>query len=67
MNITINDLDIRSSYSIFDLDTGHFIYSWMDTEEYDDFPFDVAFLPVVGLRAMDGVLIIDTRTGNVAP
>lgn len=26
--------------------------------------YDIALLPVVGLRSVDGVLYIDTRTGN---
>lgn len=64
MNITINDLDIRSPYRVYDIDTGHFIFSWLDMTASGDIPPDVALLPVVGLRAMSGVLFIDTHTGN---
>lgn len=64
MNITINDLPITSAYRVFDLDTGHFIFSWLDTKANGDIPPDIAILPVVGLRSMSGVLFIDTRTGN---
>lgn len=64
MNIIINDLPITSSYRVYDIDTGHYIFTWTDTEQYGDIPPDIALLPVIGLRSVDGVLYIDTRTGN---
>jgi hypothetical protein len=64
MNATINDLNIHSPYRVYDLDTGHYVFSWLDTNAWGDIPPDIATLPVVGLRAMNGVLYIDTRTGN---
>lgn len=64
MNITINDLDIRLPYRVYDLDTGHYVFSWLDTNACGDIPPDIAALPVVGLRVMSGVLYIDTHTGN---
>ena len=60
----INDLPITSSFRVYDIDTGHYIFSWTDTEAYGDIPPDIAMLPVVGLRSVDDVLYIDTRTGN---
>ena len=63
MNIIINDLPINTPYTVYDIDTGHYIFSWMDTSEPGDIPPDIAILPVAGLRSFDGVLYIDTHTG----
>lgn len=64
MGIMINDLPVTSLYRVYDLDTGHYIFSWLDRSAPGDIPPDVATLPVVGLRSVDGVLYIDTHTGN---
>lgn len=63
MDVIINDLPITSPFRVYDIDTGHYIFSLLDTSQYGDVPPDVATLPVVGLRSVDGVLYIDTRTG----
>lgn len=62
--LTINDLPITASYTVYDLDTGHHVFTWLDTERYGDLPPDIAILPVVGIRSAYGILQIDTRTGN---
>ena len=58
--ITIADLDIRSRYQVYDINLGHYIFSYLDTSEAGDVPPDIALLPVHGLRTIDNVLIIDT-------
>ena len=63
MNITINDLPITCPFRVYDIDTGHYIHSWLNPNDAGDIAPDVAILPVVGLRSVDGVLYIDTRTG----
>ena len=60
----INDLPIASAYRVYDIDTNSYIFSWLDRNASGDIPPDVALLPVVGLRSIDGVLYIDTHTGN---
>lgn len=67
MDITINDLPISSAYCVYDIDTASFIFSWLDRTAAGDVPPDIAVLPVVGIRSVDGVLYIDTRTGISIP
>lgn len=62
MNITINDLPVTVPFRVYDMSKGHYIYSMLDRTFYGDVPPDIAILPVVGLRAVGGVLYIDTRT-----
>ena len=64
MNIIINDLPITSPFRVYDIDTGHYVFSLLDLSHGGDVPPDVAMLPVIGIRSVDGVLYIDTRTGN---
>ena len=64
MSIIINDLPINTPFRVYDIDTGHYIHSWLNPHEAGDLPPDIAVLPVVGLRIMGNVLYIDTRTGN---
>ena len=64
MSIIINDLPIATPYRVYDTDTGHYIFSWLDVRSSGDIPPDIAMLPVDGLRSVDGVLYIDTHTGN---
>ena len=62
MDIIINDLPLTIPFSVYDMTTGHYIYSIMSTDDGGDVPPDVALLPVKGIRAVDGVLYIDTAT-----
>ena len=57
--ITIADLTITSVYRVYDVNKGQFIFSWLDRNVPGDVPPDVATLPVVGLRAVSGILYID--------
>ena len=63
MNIIINDLPITSPYRVYDVIKGQYLFSWLDRSAPGDIPPDIAILPVVGLRSLDGVLYIDTITG----
>jgi len=65
--LVINDIPVTSSYTVYDRDTGHHVFTWFDTEKYGDIPPDIAFLPVDGIRTEGGILCIDTHTGNTAP
>lgn len=56
----INDVDITTAYEVYAVNLGHYIFQWLDVTAPGDIPPDVAMLPVVGLRKMDDVLIIDT-------
>lgn len=62
MNIIINDLPITSPFRVYDISTGHYIFSLLDLNNGGDVPPDIALLPVIGIRSVDGVLYIDTRT-----
>ena len=61
MNITINDLPVTVPFRVYDMNKGY-IYSMLDRTFSGDIPPDIAILPVVGLRAVGGVLYIDTCT-----
>lgn len=58
----VNDLPVSIPFRIYDTTTGHYIFSILFPEDGGDVPPDIAFLPVVGLRAVDGVLYVDVRT-----
>lgn len=60
MDIIINDLPLTIPFQVYDVNKGHYIFSIMSPDDGGDVPPDVALLPVKGLRAIDGVLIIDT-------
>lgn len=62
---TIADLPIDSRYRVYDIVLGQYIYSYLFPDEPGDIPPDVAILPVLGLRAVDNVLYIDTTTKGV--
>ena len=64
MNITINDLPICGKFCVYDIRTGHYIHQYLDPSAPGDIMPDVAVLPVLGLRMMDDVLYIDTRTAE---
>ena len=60
--MTVNDIPIASPFRIYDVTTGHYIHSWLGPDQPGDLAPDIAVLPIVGLRAVDGVLYIDVRT-----
>lgn len=62
--IIINDLPIYGRFCVYDMRTGHYIHQFLDTSAPGDIAPDVAVLPVLGLRTMDDVLYIDTRTAE---
>ena len=62
MNILINDLPLTIPFRVYDMTTGHYIFSIMSPDDGGDVPPDIATLPVVGLRSVDNVLYIDTAT-----
>ena len=62
MNIIINDLPLTIPFRVYDMTTGHYIFSIMSPDDGGDVPPDIATLPVVGIRSVDNVLYIDTAT-----
>ena len=60
--MTVNDLPVSIPFRIYDTTTGHYIFSILDPQQDGDVPPEIAFLPVVGLRAVDNVQYIDVRT-----
>lgn len=62
MDIIINDLPLTIPFRVYDMTTGHFIFSILSKGDSGDMPPDIAMLPVKGLRAVGGVTYIDTAT-----
>lgn len=62
MDIIINDLPLTIPFRVYDMTTGHYIFSILSPDDGGDCPPDIALLPVKGLRAVDGVTYIDTAT-----
>ena len=58
--MTIADIGIVGRFRVYDLNLGHYIYSYLDTTAPGDLPPDIAVLPVLGMRIHDGILYIDT-------
>ena len=56
----ISDIYLSGPFSVYDLDAGHFIYTWTDRTAPGDIPPDIAMLPVIGMRKIGSLLIIDT-------
>lgn len=56
---TIADIEIASPYSVYAINLGHYIFT-PDPDAPGDIPPDIACLPVIGMRAVDSVLYIDT-------
>ena len=61
MGLTINDLPLSLPFRVYDIEKGQCIFSLLEDAESGDVPPDIAFLPVLGLRAVDNVLYIDVR------
>ena len=63
--MTIGELCIDSPFRVFDLNSGNYIYSYLDASAPGDLPFDIACLPVIGMRTVltctSKVLYIDTE------
>lgn len=57
----IADLDISGPFCVFDVCSGHYIFTYLDQAEPGDLPPDIGALPVYGLRSVDSVLYIDTE------
>ena len=62
MDIIINDLPLTIPFRVYDMTTGHYIFSILSPDDGGDVPPDIAMLPVMGLRAVDDVTYIDTAT-----
>ena len=60
MDIIINDLPLTIPFSVYDVSKGHYIFSIMSPDDGGDVPPDIATLPVVGLRSVGSITIIDT-------
>lgn len=58
----INDLTITSSYRVYDINSGRYIFTWDKTQPSGDIPPDIAMLPVIKLAFVGNVLYIDTTT-----
>ena len=52
----INDVPLTIPFRIKDINSGHYIFSILTPDDGGDLPFDIAFLPVVGV-------MIDQKTG----
>lgn len=57
----INDLPITSPYQVFDITSGHYVFSWLDRSAPGDIPPDIAVLPVLRSYYSGPVLIIETE------
>ena len=61
----IADLPIDSPFRVYDLRSGNYVYSWLDSSAPGDLPPDIGCLPVLGLRSVltvrSKVLYIDTE------
>lgn len=64
MKLLIADLNITGPFCVLDMNSGHYIYSFLDPSGPGDIPPDVAVLPVLGLHTIGSdttrVLYIDT-------
>lgn len=61
----IADLMIDSPFCVYNLNSGNYIYQYLDSSDSGDLPPDIGCLPVLGLRsvltACSKVLYIDTE------
>ena len=64
MKLLIADLNISGPFCVLDLNSGNYIYSFLDPAGPGDIPQDIAVLPVLGMRVIGSaaarVLYIDT-------
>lgn len=54
----INDVPLTIPFRIKDINSGHYIFSILNPSDAGDLPFDIAFLPVVGV-------MIDKESGMI--
>lgn len=52
----VNDVPLTIPFRIKDINSGHYIFSILSEKDDGDLPFDIAFLPVIGV-------MIDRKTG----
>lgn len=52
----VNDLPLTIPFRIKDITSGHYIFSILNPTDDGDLPFDVAFMPVLGV-------MIDKKSG----
>lgn len=59
----INDVPLTIPFRIKDITSGHYIYSILDRSSSGDLPFDIAFLPVVGVMIdkESGMMEVETE------
>lgn len=59
----INDIPLTIPFRIKDIDTGNVIFSILNPSDDGDIPFDVAFLPVVGVMIdkASGMMEVETE------
>lgn len=59
----INDLPLTIPFRIKDINSGHYIFSILSKDDGVDLPFDVAFLPVVGMMIdkASGMMEVETE------
>lgn len=59
----INDIPLTIPFRIKDIDSGHYIFSILSKEDDGDLPFDIAFLPVVGVMIdrESGMMEVETE------
>lgn len=59
----INDVPLAIPFRIKDINSGHYVYSILDKSAPGDLPFDIAFLPVVGVMIdrESGMMEIETE------
>lgn len=57
----IADLTITTPFTVYDINTGHYVYTWNDIDGPGDIPPDIAILPVLGIRMYGGMMYIDSE------
>lgn len=59
----INDVPLTIPFRIKDINSGHYIFSILDKNDSGDLPFDIAFLPVIGVMIdkTSGMMEVETE------
>lgn len=58
----INDVPLTIPFRIKDINSGHYIFSILSEKDGGDLPFDIAFLPVVGVMIDKASGMIEVET-----